>query len=754
MNAAAPPPAERQASGLVFAELALVAVTATVVLGMARLFDSLDYLPTVAVAAAAAHLLAILTRRGGIGTGLSLVLSFLVMVLVLTWLEYPDTTGRLMPTTETWRVFSEDIRAAWDAFGVVKAPTEALPGFVVGAAVAVWTAATLADLAAFRVHSAAEALVPAGSIFLFTAMLGDHDHRLAGTVAFAATSILFVLAFRIDHPPTGSVPIGATARRRGPALARAGLGVAFAAMVLGLLAGPLLPGADAAPVVDWRELDGGGGSGPRVTLSPLVDTRGRLVTQSDTVVFTVRADRPAFWRTTALDRFDGAVWGSNNNYEVARGDLVAADQPDTGELIQQEFTIEALSDIWLPAAYTPTSVDGVDARWDDQSSTLIIREASTTPGLVYTVQSLSPTAAIDREELLSASGEVPIGIRARYTELPVGFDPAIREQALQITDPWPTTYEKALALQNFFLDNFRYSLEVSTGHGNDRMAQFLFDQRTGYCEQFAGTFAAMARSVGIPARVATGFTPGELVDDQYVVRGENYHAWPEVWIDGRWVYFEPTPGRGAPGATGYTGVPEQQVQPTPDETEATDTTGNTAVPTVPPFEDFPEAELGGLEGEASQAGDDSGLPTWLERVGQVIGVALLLGLLWWLIAPLLRRLRRRRRYASARTVAAQVEAAWMDLNESLAVAGVPAAPAETPREYARRVHQVTRIHGARLDQVATLVTEARYADDVSDDQIAAHARHLVAELESELREQADGRQRFLRRIDPRPLLRR
>jgi transglutaminase-like putative cysteine protease len=525
-------------------------------------------------------------------------------------------------------------------------------------------------------------------------------------------------------------------------------------MALGLLAGPLLPGADAAPVVDWRELDGGGGSGPRVTLSPLVDTRGRLVTQSDTVVFTVRADRPAFWRTTALDRFDGKVWGSNNNYQVARGDLIAADQPPTGELIRQEFTIEALADIWLPAAYTPTSVDGVDARWDGQSSTLIIREAKTTPGLVYTVESLSPTAAISRDELLSASGEVPLGIRARYTELPLDFDPAIREQALQLTEPWTTTYEKALALQNFFLDNFRYSLDVPTGHGNNRMAQFLFEERTGYCEQFAGTFAAMARSVGIPARVATGFTPGEVVGDQFVVRGENYHAWPEVWIDGRWVYFEPTPGRGAPGATGYTGVPEQQVEPTPAEDEATETTGNTAVPTVPPFEDFPEAELGGLEGEATQSGDDGGLPVWLERGVQAIGLLLAAAMLWWLVAPLLRRLRRRRRYAAARTAAAQVEAAWMDLNESLAVAGVPAAPAETPREYARRVHQVTRLHGGRLDQVATMVTEARYADEVSDDQIAAHARYLVAELEAELRDQADGRQRFLRRMDPRPLLRR
>ena len=116
-----------------------------------------------------------------------------------------------------------------------------------------------------------------------------------------------------------------------------------------------------------------------------------------------------------------------------------------------------------------------------------------------------------------------------------------------------------VALQDWFRTEFTYSTDVPDGHGNSAIESFL-ENRVGYCEQFAGTFAAMARSLGIPARVAVGFTQGEQQDDgTYVVLGRNAHAWPEVWFDGYgWVPFEPTPGRGMPGAEAYTGVPPQQ----------------------------------------------------------------------------------------------------------------------------------------------------------------------------------------------------
>ena len=101
--------------------------------------------------------------------------------------------------------------------------------------------------------------------------------------------------------------------------------------------------------------------------------------------------------------------------------------------------------------------------------------------------------------------------------------------------------------QAWFQDEFEYSLEIQQGHGNSAIESFL-DDRVGYCEQFAGTYAAMMRTLGIPSRVAVGFTSGIAQGDGvFSVLGRNAHAWPEVWFDGiGWVKFEPTPTRGAP----------------------------------------------------------------------------------------------------------------------------------------------------------------------------------------------------------------
>jgi transglutaminase-like putative cysteine protease len=70
----------------------------------------------------------------------------------------------------------------------------------------------------------------------------------------------------------------------------------------------------------------------------------------------------------------------------------------------------------------------------------------------------------------------------------------------------------------------------------------------GYCEQFAAAFAVMARTLGIPSRVAVGFTPGGMQPNGWhLVAGVDSHAWPEIWFDGiGWIAFEPTPGRTPP----------------------------------------------------------------------------------------------------------------------------------------------------------------------------------------------------------------
>src|SRR5690606_17879971 len=106
-----------------------------------------------------------------------------------------------------------------------------------------------------------------------------------------------------------------------------------------------------------------------------------------------------------------------------------------------------------------------------------------------------------------------------------------------------TAFQQALAIQEE-LRSWEYSLDPPQGHSGEVMRAFI-TTRIGYCEQYAGTMAVMLRSLGIPARVAVGFSPGRLVDPEageYLITSANAHAWVEVLFPGLgWIAFEPTP---------------------------------------------------------------------------------------------------------------------------------------------------------------------------------------------------------------------
>ena len=153
----------------------------------------------------------------------------------------------------------------------------------------------------------------------------------------------------------------------------------------------------------------------------------------------------------------------------------------------------------------------------------------------------------------------PVGalVSREFTDLPAGLDPIVRQWAVEVTADEPTRYQKAVALQQWFRDNFEYSTDVNLGNGADDLVRFLSegeDGRTGYCEQFAAAMAVMARELDIPARVAVGFLQPEQVDDDtWVYSSHDLHAWPELFFSGSgWVRFEPTPSTRASGVPDYT----------------------------------------------------------------------------------------------------------------------------------------------------------------------------------------------------------
>jgi transglutaminase-like putative cysteine protease len=133
-------------------------------------------------------------------------------------------------------------------------------------------------------------------------------------------------------------------------------------------------------------------------------------------------------------------------------------------------------------------------------------------------------------------------------------------------------YERALRLERY-LRELPYSYEVRPlPRSGDAVDQFLFEMREGYCTYYASAMAVMARTLGIPARVAVGYATGEYdaAAGTYLVREAEAHAWPELYIDGRWVAFEPTPVRPLP-ARGAAPLAEADVEaPAPAPVPAAD----------------------------------------------------------------------------------------------------------------------------------------------------------------------------------------
>jgi transglutaminase-like putative cysteine protease len=742
---------------LALAEVSLAFLTVATVATLWRLFDDASFFLPLAGHAIAAHALVGFLRRRGAGVGASAVATAVAAILALSWGHLLDTTWFGLPTAETARIAGDQLELGWRTFGEVRAPAPVLTGFVLSAGAALWVAAWLADLAAFRQWTPFEALIPSGTLFLFTSLFAAERARPLAAVLWLTAALAFVLLHRTARQQSSPSWLGSDARIGTQALVRTGAGLAIAALVVGWAIGPRLPGAGAEALVPVTPERGDGG---RTTISPLVQIRGRLVEQSQTELFTVVSSRRAFWRMTSLDIFDGDVWSSRGTYGDADGRLAGSGNRDVPSApVTQSFTILDLATIWLPAAFEATEVRVEDAevRWDDVSSTLIVStDLDTSDGLRYEVVSDVPAFAPDD---LVAAGGVPDDLLETNTDLPDGFPDTIRAEAERITAGASTPYEQALALQDSFRDGtFRYSLEAPDGHSDSAIENFLFVTRTGYCEQFAGTFAAMARSIDLPTRVAVGFTPGEPDPSEpgrYIVRGENAHAWPEVFIAGAgWVPFEPTPGRGAPGAEGYTGHAEEQdtAGPSTDATTVPEVDpGESPVPddpsatTAPPLDDV-GADLDPIDAQAPDR-ESVRLGPLLRRLGLVaaiLAVAAVVGAAGVVSGRAVRRWRRR---ARAHTPEALVRARGDEVVELVSVLGVLRPRHLTELEFARRVETATGSPAAR--QLGHLLTRAAFDPDGISDDDAAVAGPLVDELREAVRARTTRVQRVLVAADPR-----
>lgn len=741
-------------------EVAGPILTAATAFSLIRVFEGNAWILPVFGVAALGHLLALAVRRIGWGMLASTLIGGVGLVLTVTWSYYWETTVWGLPAGGTRAALADDLEQAWTSFGELSPPVEPLNGFIVSAMAAVWLIALLNDWTAMRMRTLFEPMVLPIAAIGFVGLVGEDQHRTLTIGVFTGALLLFALIHRLVARNANTVWSGGEGRastgRR--ALLAGSAAIAAVALAAAIAVGPVLGSVD-DPIIDLTEtVERGRRSSGRVVISPLVDIRGRLVSQAETVMFRVRAEDRSYWRLTSLDRFDGQVWTSRADYAARPTQLPSLFQ--SGSSVQesvQQYSIERLGALWLPAAFEPRSLasDTIDISYEPTSSTLIVgRSLASSNGLTYTVSSALPR--FDPEVLKDIPFDAaPIPEVASYAVLPSDFSPQVKALAVQLTAEAESGYEQALALQDFFRNgSFVYDANVIPGHSENRIEEFL-SARRGYCEQFAGTFAAMARSLGLPARVAVGFTVGESEPDDpdlYVVRGKHAHAWPEVYLSGvGWVAFEPTPGRGAPGAQNYTGVAESQAIGTfelaPfDEDLAFD---SASAPEDPiDFESLfpPEAQtIGGTLAEGPE--DGGGIAWW----GWVAILAPSLVVLAVLLIPQLKRLRDQRRFLRITSNRGKIRLLWAETVESLALINMTPRPDETYAEFAGRAIEQVPLHSPDLRQLGELAAAAIFAPTEPSDHNQWLARTWSLSVRAEVNFRVNRWQKLAAAFNPQPL---
>ncbi|HEY2427325.1 MAG TPA: transglutaminase domain-containing protein, partial [Acidimicrobiales bacterium] len=417
------------------------------------------------------------------------------------------------------------------------------------------------------------------------------------------------------------------------------------------------------------------------------------------------------------------------------------------------FAVSALDSLWLPAAYRPVRITGVHGVRYSAAAGSLIGTKATSDGLTYTVESDVPAAG--RAQLEGAAYLSPTApALQKYLELPTSVPTTVRQIATAVTSGARSPYEAALALQNWLRGPlFRYSLDVPADDGQNALVDFLTRTRAGFCQQFAASFAVLAREVGLPSRVAVGFTPGTLESDGlYHVRDDDAHAWPEVYFAGiGWIAFEPTPGRGSPdpSAQSITGVPPQSPDAgRPSTTPATPptTVANGAAGPSPASRPRPRLDTGNPAAGTHHPGGS--------RLDLYVLAALAAALLLWgaaLAALQWGLVARRRRHA--RTPSQRIDVAWARAAEALTTARVPRRPWDTPREYAHRAARAAALPEAAADALAGLAAALSVAaySPVSPSEADAASAEAAADLIAAA-VAADRRwwERAVALVDPRP----
>ena len=296
---------------------------------------------------------------------------------------------------------------------------------------------------------------------------------------------------------------------------------------------------------------------------------------------------------------------------------------------------------------------------------------------------------------------------------------AIRDLALSIVKDAGATnpYDIATAIQNYLRTHYTYDLGAqNVGPGPDRLANFLFESKRGYCEYFASAMGDMLRSLGIPTRLVNGYGPGTLDNQthQYVVHGDDVHTWVESYFPKYgWIPFEPTPDTN----TGYQTIPRGSQGQTQCLRDSNCDPSGTAPPVVGGLVPSPTPRGPRDPNVVTQTQSGFGFRTPdAGTVTEIFGVMLAVVLL--IFAGAARYLRPR-----------SVMGVWKRTLALSGLAGLKLGPGETPLELGRRMQRTFPEASEPAGALAGAFVVAAYAPP----DLAGSVRSSVMEAWTELR---------------------
>ncbi|MGW6722361.1 transglutaminase TgpA family protein [Streptomyces sp. NPDC054995] len=739
--------------------LALSAYAATLLAAgaLTPLVEGVGWLVQAAVLLGVQSGVGALTRRVPLARTLTLAAQALVTLVLLTLVFARDhALLGVLPGPQAVMRLGELLVAGGEDVGTYSIPaplTDGIKLLVVGGVVLIGLAV---DAMAVTFRSAAPAGLPLLALYSVAAGLSDGGAGWVWFLLAASGYLLLLLAEGRDRLSQWGRVFGGAARNSGgladglsgvsggPSPVRTGRRIGVLALGIALVAPLALPALDSGLLGGNGPGNGkGSGGGTISAVNPLVSLQNNLNQPENREVMTYRSNiqdpQNLYLRILALDEFNGSEWRSSTRRLTDVPDRLPQPTGLGGDVSVTEVRTNisasrSYQQTYLPLPY-PASEVRVGGRWrfEPEGRTLVGDDGQTTRGAQYEVGSLvvEPTA-----EQLAAAGQPPGELLREYTQLPGSLPDVVAETAERVTEGSANAYERAVKLQDWFASEggFTYDTTVTSGTGSSAIARFLRDKE-GFCVHFSFSMAAMARTLGIPARVAVGFTPGTMKSNGAMSVGlRDAHAWPELYFQGvGWTRFEPTPSR---GSTPSWTRPEV---PTDSASDAAEPSADTSTePSAAPSADDscpPQLRQEGGCGPSQEAGaaapTDRGTP-----LGTVLLVVLAAVLVLVLpLSPLLWRTRTRNRRlgSGGRTpadAAARTLAAWREITDTAWDHGIAPDDSLTPRKAAARIVRLGRLDTTAAEAVHRIAgsveqvlyaPEPRPADGLAEDASAVRA---------------------------------